>query len=230
MNDHHNGSEANRALPWEERIPDVEKLVYQVHAGSSIGTAFAISITISGPPGTTLVTAWHVVKDVVDTDDPLEFVRHDGTLLSSLMDGPAKIYPIGPPECDTALIQILTREPLHKLDEMPAIPLETQLPRGARIGWLGFPGLVFPELCFFEGVVSGHLEEPPIYLIDGVAINGVSGGPAFDQTKLVVGLVSAYVPNQRGEGVTLPGLLIVVPLNLVRLWMQEIMDATVFMR
>ena len=87
------------------------------------------------------------------------------------------------------------------------------LPRGTAIGWLGYPGLVFPELCFFHGVVSGHLETPPVYLIDGVAINGVSGGPAFDPSGLVVGLVSAYLPNRLHPDTTLPGLMIVTPLT-----------------
>jgi hypothetical protein len=110
------------------------------------------------------------------------------------------------------------------------MPLETMLPRGAEVGWLGFPGLVYPELCFFRGVVSGYSERPPIYLIDGVAINGVSGGPAFDRTGLLAGFVSAYVPNQVSGDLTLPGLMILTPLNLVRLWMQEILGATVRMR
>jgi hypothetical protein len=78
--------------------------------------------------------------------------------------------------------------------------------------------------------VSGYQEQPPIYLVDGVAVNGVSGGPAFDRSGLAVGLVSAYVPNQIAPGRTLPGLMIVTPLNLVRYWMEEIMGAQVQLR
>ena len=50
--------------------------------------------------------------------------------------------------------------------------------------------------------------------MDGVAINGVSGGPAFHVTGveempvLIMGVVSAYVPN-RATGETLPGLSVV---------------------
>jgi hypothetical protein len=48
------------------------------------------------------------------------------------------------------------------------------------------------------------------YLIDGVAINGVSGGPVFAEilpnTPEIVGTISAYMPNrQRGDA--LPGML-----------------------
>ena len=47
------------------------------------------------------------------------------------------------------------------------------------------------------------------YLVDGVAINGVSGGPVFYTTTKgieVIGSVSAYLPNR--VGVT-PGLAMV---------------------
>jgi hypothetical protein len=50
------------------------------------------------------------------------------------------------------------------------------------------------------------------YLVDGVAINGVSGGPAFrgedDGTVSLIGVLSAYIPN-RATGETLPGLAVV---------------------
>lgn len=221
-----------REYSWPELVPKLEPLVYQVRAGDSLGTAFVISVTGGRDGGrhTMLVTAWHVVQDVVQDDEPLDLVRADGTLISTLTSGPIAIYPVGPPECDTALMLVPTREPLVSPDVLLPMPLETMLPRGADLGWLGFPGLVYPELCFFRGVVSGYQEMPPIYLVDGVAINGVSGGPAFDRTGLLVGLVSAYVPNQIDHGTTLPGLMIVTPLNLVRLWMQDIFGAEVRLR
>lgn len=215
--------------PWEQLIPAIEPLVYQVRAGAALGTAFVISVTGEADGGrhSMLVTAWHVVKDVVRTEEPLDLVRSDGTLVSTLTTGSVAIYPVGPPQCDTALILVPTRQPLVDSKTLLPLPLETMLPRGADLGWLGFPGLVYPELCFFRGVVSGYQEKPPIYLVDGVAINGVSGGPAFDRTGLLVGFVSAYVPNQVDHGTTLPGLMIVTPLNLVRLWMQDLFGAEV---
>ena len=217
--------------PWEEVIPPLEPLVFRVHAADSVGTGFIIGLSRDdGGRHTMLVTALHVVEDVLGNDLPLGLVRSDGTDLSSLIAGPVRVYPVGPPECDTALLEVPTIEPLISPEALLPIPLETMLPRGADLGWLGYPGLVLPELCFFRGVVSGYQERPPIYFVDGVAINGVSGGPAFDRSGLVVGLVSAYVPNQVAPGRTLPGLMIVTPLTLVRLWMQEILGATVHKR
>jgi hypothetical protein len=220
--------DSDRVTAWPDIIPRLEPLVFRVHAGDSLGTAFVIGVSTSdGGRNAMLVTALHVVEGVLGNNKPLDLVRGDGVLISSLTAGPVAIYPVGPPECDSALIQVITREPLISQDALLPMPLETMLPRGANLGWLGFPGLVFPELCFFRGVVSGYQERPPIYLVDGVAINGVSGGPAFDRSGLVVGLVSAYVPNQVAPNTTLPGLMIVTPLNLVRLWMQELMGAQV---
>jgi hypothetical protein len=58
--------------------------------------------------------------------------------------------------------------------------------------------------------VSAFLDGEDCYLIDGVAINGVSGGPVFaafdEKTPEIVGTISAYLPNRTGSG-TLPGLL-----------------------
>jgi hypothetical protein len=83
---------------------------------------------------------------------------------------------------------------------------------GVDVGWLGFPA-ISNELCFFGGRISAYLDGDEQYLVDGVAINGVSGGPAFhvdddDKTVSVIGVLSAYMPN-RATGETLPGLAVV---------------------
>jgi len=81
---------------------------------------------------------------------------------------------------------------------------------GVEVGWVGFPAICPHELCFFSGKVSAFLEDENCYLIDGVAINGVSGGPVFvelkDSTPEIVGIVSAYMANRAAQE-TLPGLL-----------------------
>lgn len=99
--------------------------------------------------------------------------------------------------------------------------------RGAEIGWLGFPGIVEPELCFFHGYVSGYLNDPPTYLVDGVAINGVSGRPVFDNRAHVIGLVCAYRPNRIDDQTTLPGVTALMPTNAIRYWMEEHIGAKV---
>jgi hypothetical protein len=80
------------------------------------------------------------------------------------------------------------------------------------VGWLGYPASITNKLCFFKGVISCFLDDEESYLVDGVAINGVSGGPAFMtfgqsvEAISLIGLVTAYVPNRSAVEV-LPGLL-----------------------
>src|SRR5207249_3693912 len=96
-------------------------------------------------------------------------------------------------------------------DPLPLAPKGMFLMVGNEIGWLGFPAIPAANLCFFAGTVSAFVENQSAYLVDGVAINGVSGGPAFhildNETDpiVVMGVVSAYVPN-RATGEVLPGL------------------------
>jgi hypothetical protein len=84
---------------------------------------------------------------------------------------------------------------------------------GVEVAWTGFPSVAYPQLCFFRGAISAYLPGDACYLIDGVAINGVSGGPIFGEavddkgtTLKIIGNVSAYLPNRIG-GSALPGLL-----------------------
>jgi len=104
---------------------------------------------------------------------------------------------------------------------------ESQMPRGTEIGILGFPGIVDSEFCFFKGTISGYLSNPPTYLIDAVGINGVSGGPALENRAQIVGLVSSYIPNRVNDYTTLPGLLTLIPIGLIRYWMESKMKARV---
>ena len=70
---------------------------------------------------------------------------------------------------------------------------------------------------FFSGSISARQDDKNSYLIDGVAINGVSGGPVLhideEEDVKVVGTVSAYRMN-RTSGDALPGLLIAQDLSL----------------
>jgi hypothetical protein len=85
---------------------------------------------------------------------------------------------------------------------------------GNEIGWLGFAEGIAASLCFFSGKVSAWFNAQSAYLVDGVTINGVSGGPGFhlvdveDNPVRVMGVVSAYIAN-RATGEVLPGLSVV---------------------
>ena len=91
------------------------------------------------------------------------------------------------------------------------LPSASVIPVGIEVGWLGFPGVAPDDLCFFSGKISARQESRKAYFIDGVAINGVSGGPVIHTSEAdgiqILGIVSAYWPNW-ATGEPLPGLLI----------------------
>jgi hypothetical protein len=94
---------------------------------------------------------------------------------------------------------------------LPLVPRGKFLRVGNEIGWLGFPAVQTTSLCFFGGRISAWDDDMKFYFVDGVAIHGVSGEPAFFLTypqPTLVGVVSAYVPN-RATGEVLPGLSVV---------------------
>lgn len=100
----------------------------------------------------------------------------------------------------------LPDEPLEMLANSKFIKV------GVEIGWLGFPAIPRAGLSFFSGRVSSYNMDDSTYFVDGVAINGVSGGPAFqrkaDGPPVLIGVVSAYIPN-RATGAVLPGVAVV---------------------
>lgn len=110
----------------------------------------------------------------------------------------------------------LSRYPLVK-----TTPFGHLLP-GTKVGWCGFPGFVHDitgsyDLCYYEGVVSAYVSgrTSPLYLVDGHAANGVSGGPIWfsgrDSSPIVLGVVSSYV----GPGGDVPGLCAFTPMNVL---------------
>ena len=75
------------------------------------------------------------------------------------------------------------------------IPSGQAVHRGIEVGWLGYPYLVDDgtRCCFFSGNISAFANGR--YFIDGVAIEGVSGGPAFytkDDEVYIIGCISEY--------------------------------------
>jgi len=174
------------------------------------------------------VTAWHVFKDLADSDDELTLVSSDRNLTLDSDKHPIAFMPVGDNVFDTGLIVVRTEDPIFSAsDLLPTMPCELALECGAELGWLGFPGLAEPELCFFHGYVSGHISPfadgggPETYLVDGVGVNGVSGGPAFTKRGLLVGIISAYIPNRVDSHTTLPGLMAVVPINAISYWLDR---------
>ncbi len=156
-----------------------------------------------------IATAAHVVNEAHFWEEPIR-VQNAATGKSTIVRVTNRAMLIEPDKDVAAVIF-----PTQDLD-LPAEPLPLSskghfIKVGVEIGWLGFPA-VTRELCFFSGRVSSYNKGTERYLVDGVAINGVSGGPAFkpvgDDGIAVIGVLSAYIPN-RATGDVLPGLAVV---------------------
>jgi hypothetical protein len=197
------------AIQWSDAVDIIQPHVVRISTPGASGTGFLISNgknnDIAG-----VATAAHVVNHAHYWEEPIRIdhvaksvvVRHQERAIFLDLNR------------DTAAILF------HRADmPLPAAPLPLA-PKGMflkvanQIGWLGFPAIPFASLCFFTGNISAWVDHQGAYLVDGVAINGVSGGPAFfiapgaAEPVVVMGVVSAYMAN-RATGEVLPGLSVV---------------------
>jgi len=165
-----------------------------------------------------IATAAHVVDQSHDWGEPIR-IHHAASGPPVLLPATHRAILLDEKK-DTATIVLSSAGlSLPSLPSLPDTPLDLVPPSGylrigVEIGWLGYPAAVSTALCFFRGTISAWLGDE--YLVDGVAINGVSGGPGFvvgtNSVPYLMGLVSAYIPN-RARGETLPGLSVVRDLS-----------------
>lgn len=193
-------------IKWWSIVDVIRPSVVQITTPSGSGTGF---LFYRARGICAVATAAHVVQ------------------YSDSWDFPIRLY--HPTSAKTVVLKAADRAilPSHQYDSAAIVFQESVLPLpdsslglmtegrylkvGNPLGWLGFPAVAPADLCFFRGSTSCFVESEHHYLVDGVAINGVSGGPAFTEFSdepILVGLVSAYIPN-RQTGEALPGLCVV---------------------
>jgi len=151
----------------------------------------------------------HVVTYADDWQQPIRLHHFPSSTTTFLRETDRTIF--SDQDTDSAVILAHPGELQLPENTIPLLPTSISLDIGTEVGWLGFPALASTTLCFFSGNISARQEWRHAYLIDGVAINGVSGGPVIHSTETdgvqIVGTISAYVSN-RATGDTLPGLSI----------------------
>lgn len=202
-------------ITWSRAVEMLKPHVVRISTPRGSGTGFLISNghnnAVCG-----IATAAHVVDHAHYWEEPLR-IDHVATGKSLVIrrDDRAIFLDLSR---DTAAILFNRAELPLPADPLPLVPKDKSVKVGVEIGWLGFPAIPAASLCFFEGIVSAEVVAQNAYLVDGVAINGVSGGPAFHLSSsetnpvYVMGVVSAYVPN-RATGEVLPGLSVVSPIQ-----------------
>jgi len=194
-------------MDWHELYEKVTPYIVSVMTPQGRGTGFLFAYNANRSLAA-FATAAHVVDHAHDWKEPIKFRHHNSGEELFLPDEQRVVFLDR--IHDSASIVLLNKGlPLPK-DVLPLAPQDKFLKIGIEVGWAGFPSIAYTNLCFFSGRVSNYLADESSYLIDGVAINGVSGGPVFAETVRdkphIIGTISAYIPN-RNRGEALPGLL-----------------------
>jgi hypothetical protein len=194
---------------WHDAVALMDHHVVKIMTPDVSGTGF-LAFRSRTAPIIGIATAAHVVRHAGEWEQPLKIKYFANNEECFLHEKDRAI--ILNEEIDTAVV--LVRSDIFSFPENPH-PLkkaDDNLRLGERIGWLGYPAMSPDDMCFFSGRISSQLKDKNGYLVDGVAINGVSGGPAFtfydDKTIAINGVVTAYVPNM-ATGEALPGLCLI---------------------
>lgn len=202
---------------WHEIIEKLTPYVVRIWTPQGSGTGFIVSNSKSTQL-CAVATAEHVISHAHYWEEPIriEHITSGKTLMLHQADRAINTKP----DTDTAAIIFERKDMVVPSDLLKLTPKDNYFKPGVEIGWLGFPAIPRASLCFFSGRISAWIGSDDAYLVDGVAINGVSGGPAFIVENMVVGVVSAYIPN-RAMGEPLPGLSVVRGVNQYHELAQE---------
>jgi hypothetical protein len=200
-------------MHWDQIVKKVTAYVVKIETPLGHGTGFLCFYNES-KAWCGIATATHVVEYADQWHQPIRIKDNTSTEIAFLSDKERVILTDW--LADSAVI-LLPNVDL-KLPEslIQLLPTDGTISIGTEVGWLGFPAIEPNTLCFFSGNVSARQTFRNAYLIDGVAISGVSGGPVFYATEpdgiQIIGVVSAYRPNRTAQD-TLPGLLIAQDLS-----------------
>jgi len=194
-------------VSWAKALLKLEEYVFKILTPNGSGTGFLILISgdLYG-----IATSYHVIEHEYTWEEPIK-IQHFSTGKQVLLKTPDDRFIFPYPDEDLAFILFPKGDLILPTKTLEMIRSEKHVRKGVQMGWCGFPNIASTTLCFFTGHVSAFLESSGAYLVDGVAINGVSGGPAFTvrkNTPRLCGVVAAYIAN-RATGETLPGVCLI---------------------
>ena len=193
-------------MNWNDIVHKVTPYVVKIETPHGHGTGFVCfynaARTVCG-----IATAYHVIAHAEVWHQPIRIHHHPSGTTVFLNEYERLIYSDRNKDSAVLLVDASKLQVPEVLIQLR--PIEDRLPIGVEVGWLGYPAVGPHTLCFFAGNVSAVQEWRHAYLIDGVAISGVSGGPVLYSTPTegvqIVGSITAYIAN-RATGEALPGL------------------------
>lgn len=196
-------------MEWHEGISKVEPHLVHISTPRGSGTGWLVSLS-KHTDLCAIATAAHVVDYAHYWETPIRLMHSDSGTSVLLRPDDRAIYI--ETSIDSAAVVFRKGDLPFPNETLPLLDGTKFIKRGVEVGWLGFPAVQPSAACFFSGRISHYNEGAKHYLVDGVAINGVSGGPTFRLLHAdgpeMLGIVSAYMPN-RSTGEPLPGLAVI---------------------
>jgi Trypsin-like peptidase domain len=195
---------------WFELVNLLASSIVKIETSQGHGTGFLCSYNESREL-IAIATAHHVVEHADKWQQPIRIHNVTSSRAVVLQEADRVILPDTDKDSAVIITGTLKVSALN-FPEEPVGLLEVGKHKkvGVEVAWLGYPSIGPDTLCFFRGTISAYQPAISSYLIDGVAINGVSGGPVFSRTPegvQIVGAISAYMPNRLTDSM-LPGLSI----------------------
>src|SRR5580704_17319003 len=158
-------------MNWNEVVDRVTPYVVKIETPEGHGTGF-VCLYNDDKSLCGIATANHVIQHADIWKQPIRLIHFPSKSMQFLKDEDRFIYD---DQVNDSAVILFSPENLGLPQSLINLfPTVDQLPIGAEVGWLGFPALGANTLCFFSGNVSAREESQHSYLIDGVAINGVS--------------------------------------------------------
>ncbi len=197
-------------MDWQNDHNTIKDYLVRIETQQGSGTGFLFGYnqrkTIAA-----IATASHVIEEAHDWKQPIKLIHYITNTEIFLTNDERAVWLDR--KHDSASILIAQDALPFPKETLPLLDPDRYKTIGSEVAWMGFPSVAYPDLCFFAGHISAFFGSNDYYLIDGVAINGVSGGPVFSKTVIdkqektqIIGTVSAYLSN-RVRGEALPGLL-----------------------
>ena len=192
-------------MNWDEVVQKVTPYVVKIETTRGHGTGF-LYLMNEAKSLFGIATASHVIAHADAWQEPIRIHHHASGSTAFLKEDNRFI--LNDSEKDSAVVFTNVSELKLPQTLVQLSPIKDRLLIGTDVGWLGYPAVTH-TLCFFSGNISAFQEGLHAYLIDGVAIYGVSGGPVIYSHPTdgvqIVGTISAYIAN-RATGEALPGL------------------------
>jgi hypothetical protein len=195
-------------MEWHEGIEQIQDHLLHISTPRGSGTGWLVSVSTTTQL-CAIATAAHVVDYAHYWEEPIR-ILHPRSGKSVLLRAPDRAIVLEN-NIDSAALVIDRGDLPLPTTTLSLMRKGYHMKPGVEIGWLGYPAIHQSDACFFSGRISHYDEGNKRYLVDGVAINGVSGGPTFRMNVKqpeIVGIVSAYIAN-RATGETLPGLAVI---------------------